>query len=1603
MKQLSLKLRVFTNDRSRLCGVLRALKDHLALSFKQLVGVVWALIAFATSPGAAFAQSEVDCDGTAHDCWLQSYKLVVTRLTGIENPIVAERKQQVELPANRLLFYQDAGICSQDEDLMYVTVKINPGSKVTMIHVFYWDPNACAWNELPGAVITQEFLSIDQGGGFATYTTELWCGETLLQSTPGSADKPYILLPLKSPQRQGKLVTVQFSPEVEIQYLAPAPPDPLDCGPSSLEEKTLGEQDPQLLPSGSFAADPIHVPSGAHIIRHSLLQSSGARTLSLDLEYISALVTKQGPLGYGWAHNFQTSISLDPSETKCTIHWNQNRKTVFAKVEETPLDVTYRAPEATHYQFDRVILTKATRQFVYRSKEDDRIEFDANGRILRELDRYGFALDYTLDANGLPITVTEPITGTGFRFTHTTGGRLNRVTEFRLAFPPNATPQDIREVVFSYKDNNPDLVAAIELRTELPSLIEGNGGRISSLLRRYDYTSDKRVQSGQDEEGRREFWNEYYSDGRIRRQLDALNRSTEFSYTDLLDPALINVLPTVDPNVPAVRVQVTQRNGSIRTLTANKNLDILELKNERNETTRMSYESRGLLKVFTDERNHSSSVEFDENGFPRSAINSLGDGWQYHYDERGNLGEVINPRGGIVRASYMAGRNLLTNIVDEVGRTSAWHYGSDFLLRTNRLPNGQAVAFEHVRGRVARIAGKAHTTVLVTYNEIGLPETVAEGISLPQSFKYDLQGRTTRVKDETGHTILLQNFDSRGLPISVTDRYGQTYTFTYDELGLLRKIANPVRGTMMLTYDSMDRLTNVVSFEGRTCSYGHDAVGRIEKVEVPGINPLLFNYDAAGNVKSIREGDSKDPIWRAEYDERNWVVAEKNASGNAWTTTYNSMGQVATFQQPGGAIDYFSHDSIGRTTGILDPLQRVTRITYDDKTGNVALTNARQAGFRFEVDEAYRIVREKDPDNRALISKYNERGLIERSDFPSGKALEFKYEARGLLERITYAQGAQTFTHDDPGNLRTASRDGETVTLDWTEFGELKSFETPSDGKVSYSYDKDGTLASVTYPGKGAVVYEPDAQGRLWKIHDWRSRTTIFEYDLNGRLKKVSRPNSTSLTYGYDSDGRLARMEDRDASGGVIVDLTLEYDVNSRIAAIESPLAVDYSGIPGFIATYNQKNQRTGAGITHDPDGNMTSGPTLNADGMNFAYDGLQRLTRGGNVSYSYDALGFRRSKTTTEGVTHYLPNMLHRSGAPLAEKLPGGQTRWFVHGLGVLYQEESDGSARFYHYDHQGNTVALTDDAGRVVQRFDYTPFGLPLFNLQAALSRTPFLYNGRHGAVSDENGLIHMGARYYNPLLRRFLSQDPLGLGGGLNYYAFGLNNPVQFIDPTGLEAESVGSTPGQGPAPSIFDGLNSAFRGILPESYAARFVGFNHPRPEGISQFAHGTPLLGTGIALSEVITGTDPITMQPTSRIGALANVAFSVLPFLKVKSPLAAESVAKSVSGVAKAAKGITEGSHVVYQGVDKAGVVRYVGITERGVATRAAEHVASGQGKEKLIYSAIQGAQNLTKQNARIWEQKLINQYGLGKNGGQLLNKINSISSKFWESLGIER
>lgn len=226
-------------------------------------------------------------------------------------------------------------------------------------------------------------------------------------------------------------------------------------------------------------------------------------------------------------------------------------------------------------------------------------------------------------------------------------------------------------------------------------------------------------------------------------------------------------------------------------------------------------------------------------------------------------------------------------------------------------------------------------------------------------------------------------------------------------------------------------------------------------------------------------------------------------------------------------------------------------------------------------------------------------------------------------------------------------------------------------------------------------------------------------------------------------------------------------------------------------AAYDAANR-----LTRRVAGGVTTTPTWDAEGQLLS-DGLRTYTwnpRGqltsisGVASFAYDGLGRRRSFVPASTGVQQVPvydghdpvQVRYGGGTPTVSNLLAGA------GVDERFTRAAPGTGEVSTYltDALGSTVALADAAGAVRTAYGYDPYGV--VQVSGAANDNPFQYTGRE---NDGTGLYYYRARYYRPDWGRFVSEDPIGLAGGINLYAYAGNNPVQFKDPTGLYADPYG----------------------------------------------------------------------------------------------------------------------------------------------------------------------------------------------------------------------
>ena len=185
-------------------------------------------------------------------------------------------------------------------------------------------------------------------------------------------------------------------------------------------------------------------------------------------------------------------------------------------------------------------------------------------------------------------------------------------------------------------------------------------------------------------------------------------------------------------------------------------------------------------------------------------------------------------------------------------------------------------------------------------------------------------------------------------------------------------------------------------------------------------------------------------------------------------------------------------------------------------------------------------------------------------------------------------------------------------------------------------------------------------------------------------------------------------------------------------------------------------------------------------------YNGFNQLTKVNRpplcVSYCYRPDGFRHSKSVSNPFSGTSKTTVHHwDGQHIVQETVDGKVQnKYLRGINLIaLQEGSDLS--YYLFNLHGDVVRLTDKSGTVVKEYDYDAFGNQQGNGKDKEDINPFRYCEEYWDA--EAGTVYLRNRYYNPRIGRFASEDQAR--SGLNWYTYCENNPVNRVDPWGLDS--------------------------------------------------------------------------------------------------------------------------------------------------------------------------------------------------------------------------
>jgi RHS repeat-associated protein len=453
--------------------------------------------------------------------------------------------------------------------------------------------------------------------------------------------------------------------------------------------------------------------------------------------------------------------------------------------------------------------------------------------------------------------------------------------------------------------------------------------------------------------------------------------------------------------------------------------------------------------------------------------------------------------------------------------------------------------------------------------------------------------------------------------------------------------------------------------------------------------------------------------------------------------------------------------------------------------------------------------------------------LISRRD-AEGAETEYSYDRMNRIDRIEYPDNSVVgFTYDPAGNMLSATNSDAAVSFGYDPMNRVSSvissvFSVLS--VVNYSHDKNGNRTGLTLPGNKTITYTYDDVNRLetLDLSTFGVSTFDFSYDDANRLTNITYPNGVTAAYTYDEGGRLTGLTYA-KSGTAFIDRAYTYNALGQIT--KRTITAGLEAVPPD--THQRLRHNAADQMTHvsrmdnyeTPEQWRDVGPAYNANGavtnitaryngmtldsaFTWDYEGRLKSYSGehqtnlwfvappipSSLAFKYDALGGRIARTGPSGgeKIHVLDQAAELKNVLVERAADGTIERYYIYapGFGLVAHIDANGTARYYHGDHLGSTIALTDASGNVTDQFNYTPYGELM--ARTGSTDTPYTFCGRHGVYWEGGALYHMKARYYRADIARFISPDPLGIAGGVNLYAYANGDPIRFLDALGLCAQ-------------------------------------------------------------------------------------------------------------------------------------------------------------------------------------------------------------------------
>lgn len=782
-------------------------------------------------------------------------------------------------------------------------------------------------------------------------------------------------------------------------------------------------------------------------------------------------------------------------------------------------------------------------------------------------------------------------------------------------------------------------------------------------------------------------------------------------------------------------------------------------------------DTAAVRATVTNARGYATTYALDRFGAATLIQEPLGRISRYSRDINSAITRSVTPSGHVTKSTWN-GPDLIQTVDSMTGDTINYAYTSSsnpFVAhRMTSMSGGVDSVVNHWT-----LGGAAPITLDSTHR----------GGSGWVKFTSGANGRICTVVDPGGHTTTcrftvngFQNTDSISYTLGTVryqyDGHGQrvmtinqvndtTRTF-YDSIGRIARTIGPLNEIDSLYYGDSLHLTRMRDAKGQVYWVWPNALGWTDSTKDPAGGIDRYVYDVNGNQTS-------------------WT----NRNGRTIVSNYDSLDQLRSVVADGKTTTYFFDPSNhfvtasnGESTDTLwnDAADRASRSI----SCRVLVSGNAPQCFRDSSVYEFRGHRTQATLSAPglwgtmqflLAYHYDIHELLDtltpgRLNTQSGQPIAFRYSAEGM-DSVRTMTGLNNLliTRSYPWTHRTDQVQFSDASLG-SALGTAYNFDnagrmatrfhgsiTSPDTTRTFTYDRHGQIAQYT-----DTVHHYGTSCTWWYdgIHCYGTDTptllgsTTYAYDSVWNRKDPSAPNG-----GLDPANRLRRWQsyrmDYDAAGNMTVKRTLSVADTTKVLRTDS---LFWSAL-----------------------GRLDSVRTRDSVGVLI-----------GRVSFGYDGAGRRVRKSTTSGTTRYLWD-----GDALVAQLDtlGGLVAAYTYyqdidNVATMLRHDRADSTYYYIQDYSRNVLGIlarTGAGNTIDNQYRYEPFGSMQGNNPSSVPNS-IQFAGRE--YDTETGLYYDRARYVDPSLGRFISEDPIGLAGGMNLYAFVGNDPVNGWDPSGMNCK-------------------------------------------------------------------------------------------------------------------------------------------------------------------------------------------------------------------------